>query len=89
MKNKQKTRNMAFFAMFLAIELILTLTPLGYIRIPGLAITLLHIPVVVCGILMGPGWGAALGLCLWSDIHLERDHAALDYFLCLSRRLLR
>ena len=53
---------MAFFAMFLAIELILTLTPLGYIRIPGLAITLLHIPVVVCGILMGPGWGAALGL---------------------------
>ncbi|WP_288876393.1 ECF transporter S component [uncultured Allobaculum sp.] len=62
MKNKQKTRNMAFFAMFLAIELILTLTPLGYIRIPGLAITLLHIPVVVCGILMGPGWGAALGL---------------------------
>lgn len=62
MKNKQKTRNMAFFAMFLAIELVLTLTPLGYIRIPGLAITLLHIPVVVCGILMGPGWGAALGL---------------------------
>lgn len=62
MKNKQKTRNMAFFAMFLAIELILTLTPLGYIRIPGLAITLLHIPVVVCGILMGPGWGAALSL---------------------------
>lgn len=62
MRKKLDTRNMALFAMFLAIELLLVLTPLGYIRTPALSITLMHIPVVVCGILMGPGWGAALGL---------------------------
>lgn len=62
MNKNQKTRNMALFAMFLAIELLLVLTPLGYIRTPALSITLMHIPVVVCGILMGKKWGAALGL---------------------------
>lgn len=62
MKRNQKTRNMAMFAMFLAIELVLLLTPLGYIRTPLLSITLLHIPVIAAGILMGPGYGAALGL---------------------------
>ncbi len=50
------------FSMFLAIELVLLLTPLGYIRTPALSITLMHIPVIACGILMGPGYGAALGL---------------------------
>lgn len=62
MKRKQKTRNMALFAMFLAIELILLLTPLGYIRTPLLSITIMHIPVIAAGILMGPAYGAALGL---------------------------
>lgn len=62
MKRNQKTRTMALFAMFLAIELILLLTPLGYIRTPFLSITLMHIPVIAAGILMGPAYGAALGL---------------------------
>lgn len=62
MKKNQEVRNLALFSMFLAIELLMCLTPVGYIRMPGLSITLMHIPVVVCGILMGPSWGAALGL---------------------------
>ena len=62
MKRNQKTKNMALFAMFLAIELVLLMTPLGYIRTPFLSITLMHIPVIAAGILMGPSYGAALGL---------------------------
>lgn len=62
MNRSLKTRRMALFAMFLAIELVLLLTPLGYIRTPFLSITLMHIPVIAAGILMGPGYGAALGL---------------------------
>lgn len=62
MKRNQKTKNMALFAMFLAIELVLLNTPLGYIRTPFLSITLMHIPVIAAGILMGPAYGAALGL---------------------------
>lgn len=48
--------------MFLAIELLLVLTPIGYIRLPGLSITMMHIPVIAAGILLGWKYGAALGL---------------------------
>lgn len=62
MKRNTQTRNMAMFALFIAIELVLTMTPLGYIRTPMLSITLMHIPVIVCGAVMGPAFGAGLGL---------------------------
>ena len=62
MRNNSKTRHMALFSMFLAIELLLVLTPIGYIRLPGLAITMMHIPVIAAGILLGWKYGAALGL---------------------------
>lgn len=62
MKRSTKTRNMAYFALFIAIELVLTMTPLGYIRTPMLSITLMHIPVIVCGAILGPAFGAGLGL---------------------------
>lgn len=62
MKRNSKTRNMALFSMFIAIELVLLLTPLGYIRLPGLSITLMHIPVIAAGILLGWQYGAGLGL---------------------------
>lgn len=62
MKRNQKTKTIALFSMFLAIELLLVLTPLGYIRTPFLSITVMHIPVIAAGILMGPSYGAALGL---------------------------
>lgn len=62
MKRNQKTKTLALFSMFLAIELLLVLTPLGYIRTPFLSITIMHIPVIAAGILMGPTYGAALGL---------------------------
>ncbi|WP_347296649.1 ECF transporter S component [Ileibacterium valens] len=62
MKTNSKTRKMSLFAMFLAIELMLVLTPIGYIRLPGLSITMMHIPVIAAGILLGWKYGAALGL---------------------------
>lgn len=62
MKRNSATRSMALFSMFIAIELVLLLTPLGYIRLPGLSITLMHIPVIAAGILLGWKYGAGLGL---------------------------
>lgn len=62
MKRNEKTKVIALFGLFLAIELVLLLTPLGYIKTPFLSITLMHIPVIAAGILMGPKYGAALGL---------------------------
>lgn len=50
-------------ALLIAIEILLTFTPLGFIYIPFLGInaTLVHIPVLVGGALLGAGPGALLG----------------------------
>lgn len=60
MKSK-KTQYMTFMAMFLAIEIILVVTPLGYIPIGPLSATTMHIPVIIAGITLGKKAGAQLG----------------------------
>lgn len=57
----KKTQYMTFMAMFLAIEVILVVTPLGYIPIGPLSVTTMHIPVIIAGILLGKKAGASLG----------------------------
>lgn len=59
---KEKTRRMTLFAMLLTLELLLILTPLGFIPLGPISATTLHIPVILCGILMGPVYGGVLGL---------------------------
>ena len=46
MKN-HKTQYMAFMAMFLAVEIALVLTPLGYIQLGIISATTMHIPVII------------------------------------------
>ena len=58
----KKTQYMTFMAMFLAIEIILVVTPLGYIPIGPLSATTMHIPVIIAGITLGKKAGAQLGL---------------------------
>lgn len=58
----KKTQYMTFMAMFLAIEIILVVTPLGYIPIGPLSTTTMHIPVIIAGIALGRKAGAQLGL---------------------------
>ena len=48
--------------MMIAIILLMSFTPLGYLRTPGLSITLLTIPVAVGAIILGPKGGAVCGL---------------------------
>lgn len=58
----KKTKNLTFMAMFLAIEIILVVTPLGYIPLGPLNATTMHIPVIIAGITLGKKAGAQLGL---------------------------
>ena len=53
---------MVELAMMIAIILLMSFTPLGYLRTPGLSITLLTIPVAVGAIILGPKGGAVCGL---------------------------
>ena len=58
---KGATRQLALFSMLLAIELILVISPLGYIPVGVVNVTTMHIPVILAGILLGKRKGAQLG----------------------------
>ncbi len=58
-----RVRTLTQFALLVAVELILGFTPLGLIMVPPVAITIMHIPVIICGVVMGPLYGGLLGLC--------------------------
>lgn len=58
--NKKVVR-MSEMAILTAIILLMSFTPIGYIKTAGLEITLITIPVIVGAIILGPGAGAFLG----------------------------
>lgn len=61
--NKQKTKNLAFMSLFIAIEILMVMVPfLGFIPIGPLRATTLHIPVITAGIVLGKNKGAQVGL---------------------------
>lgn len=60
MKNK-KILKMAQMAVLTAIILIMSFTPLGYLRTGGLEISLITIPVVIGSMIIDPFAGALLG----------------------------
>ena len=62
MDNHQKIRDLVLFSILVAIIIVMSFTPLGYIKTFGLEITLLVIPVVIGAINLGPKYGALLGL---------------------------
>lgn len=61
--NKQKTKNLAFMSLFIAIEILMVMIPfLGFIPIGPLRATTLHIPVIIAAIVLGKKQGASIGL---------------------------
>ncbi len=60
MQNK-KTVQMAQTAILIAIILVMSFTPIGYLNIGPLAISLITIPVAIGAMVIGPGAGAILG----------------------------
>lgn len=65
MNKKKRTfeiTQMVQFALLIAILVILTQTQLGFINYGVVSITILHIPVIIGSIIMGPIYGGLLGL---------------------------
>lgn len=60
MQNK-KTINLVLLALFASIIFILAFTPIGYIQLGVIKATIIHIPVIIGSILLGPKKGAVLG----------------------------
>lgn len=61
MQYVNRTKKMVLIAVFAAIQIILALTPLGFIPVGVTRATTVHIPVILGGVLLGPGAGAVLG----------------------------
>ncbi len=59
---KDTTRKLCEFALLAAIEIVMSVTPLGYLNLGFLAASLLTIPVAVGAILIGPLASTLLGL---------------------------
>mgnify|MGYP002231725940 CR=1 FL=1 len=77
---------MVELAMMIAIILLMSFTPLGYLRTPGLSITLLTIPVAVGAIILGPKGGAVCGLAFGATsfyMAVTGSSASLPHFLTL------
>lgn len=61
-KQKFGTRQIATIGMLSSISIILGITGLGFIPIPPVNATIMHIPVIIGAILEGPVVGAVIGL---------------------------
>lgn len=60
-KSRVETRYMAMLAMLCGILLVMGVTGIGFIPLPVIKATTMHIPVILGAILLGPGAGAVLG----------------------------
>lgn len=60
-ESSARTLHMVELALMSAIIVLMAFTPLGYLRTPGLSVTLLTIPVAVGAIILGPKSGAFCG----------------------------
>ena len=60
-----KVRDMAYYAIFIAIIAIMTFIPsLGYIVVGGISITILHVVVLIAAFTMGKKGGLVAGLAM-------------------------
>ena len=72
MKKKFDARYMATLAMLSGLLLVMGMTGIGFIPLPVIKATTMHIPVILGAILLGPNAGAVLGavfgLCsIWAN----------------------
>ena len=56
-----RTLYLVRLAVLAVILLLLEFTGIGYIKTPGIELTIMQVPVIVGAIILGPGAGAALG----------------------------
>lgn len=61
MNRSEKVHKITLTAILMAVIGLMSVTPLGYLKMGIVSITLLPIPVVIGGIVLGPAYGALLG----------------------------
>ena len=97
---KYTVQDLVRISVLVAIMLLLEVTGLGMIKMPGLEITLLMVPVIVGAIVMGPASGAILGgvfgcISFWECFGRSQFGAVLlginpiyTFLVCVPTRIL-
>ena len=57
----RKIREMTLAGFFIALQIVLSVTPIGYIPIGPINVTTMHIPVILAGIFLGTQYGMLVG----------------------------
>jgi len=75
MNIENKTRNLVLAAVFVAIIIIMAFTPIGYIPLGFMNATVIHVPVIIGAIILGPKYGGFLGMVfgltsLWKNTNM-------------------
>lgn len=95
-----KTQRLVITALLTALIFVMSFTPIGYLKVGIVSITLIPIPVVIGAILCGPAYGALLGLvfgitsliqCFGMDVFgttLMSINPAFTVILCLIPRVI-
>lgn len=60
-KTSDKIREFAVTSLFAAIIFLMAFTPIGFIHLGTIKATIVHIPVIIASVILGPKVGAALG----------------------------
>ena len=72
MKQQRDTKRLVLLGMLIAVLLVMGMTGIGFIPLPVIKATTMHIPVILGAVLLGPTAGAVLGgafgLCsIWAN----------------------
>ncbi|MDR1230899.1 MAG: ECF transporter S component [Spirochaetaceae bacterium] len=62
MSTNRRVQKIAMTGVLSALVIVLGITGIGFVRIPPVAITVMHVPVIIGAILEGPVVGFAIGL---------------------------
>ena len=62
-QRSKNTRYMTHLSLLIALQIVLTVTPIGFLSFGGISITIVHIPVLIGAIVLGVKAGAVLGTC--------------------------
>mgnify|MGYP000258419755 CR=1 FL=1 len=88
MNTLSKTRDLVLAAVIAAIIVIMAFVPfLGYIPLGFMNATTVHIPVIIGAIILGPKYGAFLGLTfgltsLWKNTFMPNPTSFCVFTLC-------
>lgn len=64
MNIQTKTRKLTFLGVMLAVTFILSVLPIGFIPFGNISVTIIHVPTIITGIVLGPLYGLLMGTAM-------------------------